>query len=100
MALFKYFKREKSLPDPQRPLSERVPPTSIEKANKEVKAISDKCGNECALYMVETPERKAKVGKYTAENGMTNAIRHFSKELPSLKESTVRGWKKDYHLLV
>ena len=100
MALFKYFKREKSLPDPQGPLSEKVPPTSIEEANKEVKAKSDKCGNERALYMVATPERKAKVGKYAAENGTTNAIHHFSKELPSLKESTVRGWKKAYHLLV
>ena len=43
--------------------------------------------------MVATPEQKAKAGKYAAENGMTNAIRHFSKELPSLKESTERGWK-------
>ena len=48
MALFKYFKCEKSLPDPQGPLSEKVPSTSIEEANKEVKAVSDKCGKERA----------------------------------------------------
>ena len=86
MALFRYFKREKSLPDPQGPLSGKVPSTSIEEANKEVKAVSDKCGKERAPYMVATPEQKAKVGKYAAENGTTNAICHFSKELPSLKK--------------
>ena len=96
MALFKYFKHEKSLPDPQGSLSEKVPSTSTEEANKEVKAISDKCGKERAPYMVATPEHKPKVGKYAAENGTTNAIRHFSKELPSLNESTVRVWKKAY----
>ena len=96
MALFKYFKHDKSLPDPQNTLSEKVPSTSIKEANKEVKAISDKCGKEHAPYMVATPEQKAKVGKYAAENGTTNAIRHFSKELLSLKESTVQGWKKAY----
>ena len=40
--LFKYFNRTKaegsSLPDPSGPLSEKVPATSIEEANKEVNA--------------------------------------------------------------
>ena len=94
MALFIYFKREKSLLDPQGLLSETVPSTSIEEANKEVKAESDKCGNVWLPYMVATPEQKAKVGKYAAENGMINGIQYFSKELPSLKESTVWRWKK------
>ena len=94
MALLIYFKGEKSLPDPQSPLIETVPSTLIEEANKEIKAESDKCGNVYAPYMVATPEQKAKVGKYAAENGTTNGIYHFSKKLPSLKESTVRGCKK------
>ena len=69
MALFKYFKREKNLPDPQGPLSEAVPSTSIEEANKEVKAeLTEKCGKARAPYMVATSEQKAKVGKYAAEN--------------------------------
>ena len=45
------------------PLSETVPSTSIEEANKEVKAESDKSGKARTLYMVATPEQKAKVGK-------------------------------------
>ena len=39
-----------------------------------------------------------KIGKYAAENGTTNAIRHFSKEFPNLKESTIRGWRSAYLL--
>ena len=37
-------------------------------------------------------------GKYAAVNGTTNAIRHFSKEFPNLKESTMRGWRSAYLL--
>ena len=104
MALLKYFsvKREQrgeraGLPDPQGPLCKAVPSASIEEANEHVKAeLKEKCGKVRAPYMVATPEQKAKVGKYAAENGTTNAIRLFSKELPNLKESTVRGWKKAY----
>ena len=46
--------------------------------------------------MVATLEQKAKVTKYAAENGATKAICHFAKDLPGLKESTVRGWKTAY----
>ena len=75
MALFKYFKRERNLPDPQGPLSEAVPSTSIEEANKEVKAeLTEKCGKARAPYMVATSEQKAKVGKYTAENAGENRL--------------------------
>ena len=50
----------------------------------------------CTVYGSDTRTEKAKVGKYVAKYGMTNAIHHFSKELLSLKESTVPGWKKAY----
>ena len=30
------------------------------------------------------------------ENGTTKAIHHFAKDVPNLKESTVRGWKMAY----
>ena len=38
------------------------------------------------------------MAKYAAENGIISALRHFAKDYPdgSLKESTVRGWKKEY----
>ena len=58
MALFKYFKRERGLPDPQGPLSETVHSTSTEEANKVVKAeLTEKCGKAHAPYMVAIPTR-------------------------------------------
>ena len=73
--MFKYFKSEKNLPDPQGPLSEAVPSTSVEEANKEVKAeLTEKCGKVHAPYMVATPEQKAKVGKYAVENAAENRL--------------------------
>ena len=47
-------------------------------------------------YMITTLKQEAKVGKYAAENGTTKAICHFAKNMPGLKESTVRGWKTTY----
>ena len=98
--LLKYFNRTKtegsSLPDPSGPLSKKVPATSIEEANKEVDACSSRSSNggkRRAPYVIVTPEQKARVGKYA---GTTNAIRRFSKDMPNLKESTVRGWKTVY----
>ena len=45
-----------------------------------------------------TPEQKATIGRFAAENGIVNSIRRFQKDFPtdSLKESTVRGWKNVY----
>ena len=106
--LLKYFKVSRvktegnsssSLPDPSGPLSEKMPATSIEEANKEVNAHSSRQstgGKRHAQYVIVTPEQKARVAKYAAENGTTNAIRRFAKDIPDLKESTVRGWKTVY----
>ena len=103
MSLLKYFSRVKTkdgLPDPCGPLNEAVPSSSIEEANKEVSAqlasVDDSGKKRRATYMIATLEQKAKVGKYAAENGTTKAIRHFAKDIPCLKESTVRGWKTIY----
>ena len=48
--------------------------------------------------MKVTAEQKATIGKYAAEHGFVNAIRHFVPDFPegALKENTVRGWKKAY----
>ena len=43
-----------------------------------------------------TPEQKARVAKYAAENGTTSTICCFVKDILYLKESTVRGWKTVY----
>ena len=103
MDLFKYFKREGKrdcLPDPHGPLNKQVRLSSIEEANKEVESCYKETSKEkkCSPYNFATPEQKAKVGKYAAVNGTTNAICHFSKEFPNLKESTIRGWRSAYLL--
>ena len=103
MSLLKFFSRVKTkdgFPDPSGPLSEAVPSSSIEEANKEVSAqlalVDDSGKKRRAAYMIATLEQKAKVGKYAAENGTTKALRHFAKDMPNLKDSTVRGWKTTY----
>ena len=49
-------------------------------------------------YLKAIPTQKILVARYAAENGITNAIRHFQKDFPanSLKESTIRGWRNKY----
>ena len=72
------------LPDPQGPLCKTVPSASIEESNEQVKVeLKEKCGKARAPYMVATPEQKAKVSKYAAENGTTNAIRIFPENCPT-----------------
>ena len=58
--------------------------------------LKEKCVKAHALYMVAAPEQRANISKYAAENGTTNSICFLSRELPNLKESIVRGWKKAY----
>ena len=41
MALLQYFKKSSLLPNPNGPLSERMPSSSIASANKEVKNLLD-----------------------------------------------------------
>jgi len=75
-----------NLPDPSGPLSKIVPSTSIEEANKEF-AVQNAESREKkhSPYMIVSLEQKAVVGKYAADHGATNAIRHFAKDLPNLK---------------
>ena len=42
------------------------------------------------------PEQRVKIAMYTAECGNTATVRHFSGEIPTLGESTVRLFKKQY----
>ena len=56
--------------------------------NKEVSVqltLVDDSGKKCCgEYIIATLEQKAKVGKYAAENGTTNALHHFTKDIPHL----------------
>ena len=43
-------------------------------------------------------EQKALIAKYAAENRIMAVLAHFAKDFPNglLKESTVKGWRKEY----
>ena len=47
-------------------------------------------------YQHCSAETCAKIGKYASANGNSKAIDHFKEELPTLKESTVRTFKRAY----
>lgn len=50
-------------------------------------------------YTTYTPEQKAMIGRYAAENGNSKAVHKYTAELGiSVKESTVRQFKKAYYL--
>ena len=90
MVLFKYgFKRlrqDSVLPDPHRKLSKVLSTSAIEEANKEVKDVLVRGKDSRRLpYLKATPEEKAVIGKYTAENRVVNAIQqNVAKSMPSL----------------
>ena len=107
--LLKYFKPCKKnmsqilLPDSTDPLSDKVDSTAIEEANTEVTSVlASACalGRKCTPYLKLIPPQKAIIGQYAAEHGIVNAICRFQGDFrrDSLKESTIRGWKKAYLL--
>ena len=70
-------------------------------ASKEVKKCEERTGTpgmKRGRYDFFSPENKAKVAKYASENGVTASLHHFKQtgEFNNLKESTVRGWVKQY----
>ena len=106
MALYRYFKKTSGneagnhlLPDEKGPLSKLVPSSYISEANKEVSATTSNLEKR-GPYLKLTPEKKADISKYAAENGIKSAVRHFSKDFlgTTLKETTVYGWKAKYLL--
>ena len=64
----------------------------------EVMAVTKLTVGKCTSYLKVDEEKKAIVAKYVAENRIIVTLRYFAKEYPDglLKESTVRGWKKEY----
>ena len=102
--LLRYFKlcRKDScqtpLPNPTGPLCEKLDSAAIEEANEEVTAVIADTGGKCKPYLKLTDKQRAAIGCYAAEHGTVNTIHHFARDFPkdSLKESTIRGWKKAY----
>ena len=61
---------------------------------------SSKKPQECCKrnsYTHYSGETRVKIAKYAVENGNAKAVKHFEKEFPNLKESTVRNFKKKYY---
>ena len=116
MALYKYFKPaaaqvtgkdECPLPDPEGPLSTKVPCSSIQAANEEVRPVllesagtgrSQKRGH----YKHYTADEKARIAKRAAECGVTSTVRYFSADfsdslllhLGKFKFGGIRQFKK------
>lgn len=110
MALLRYFKKKDDLqlPNPNGPLSSRMPSVAIAAANREVKELVS-CASDAenaadtqktsrGQYLSYTDKERARIAKRASEFGVTNTIRHFSKEFADrpLKESTVRTWMPKY----
>ena len=47
-------------------------------------------------YVVYTPKQHLEIDKYALENGKLKALSRYKSRFPSLKESTVRGFKSKY----
>ena len=69
MALYKYFEKASVLPNPDGPLSARVPSSAIAEANKRVQPLLAEAGSTSkktgkrGQYLVYTDEEKLKIGK-------------------------------------
>lgn len=74
----------------------------IEAANASVKRCLEPESLEASRgrgkYNDYSPEERALIGKYTAENGPAKAVRRFSKPGRSLPETTARRLKSEYLL--
>ena len=120
MSILKYFKpvckKEKDfvLPDPSGPLSERVPSSSIEAANKKVSELianplessseqevhPSQSKTKRKRYLILTPAQRYEIGKRAAENGIAASLRYYAQKYPelALKETTVQRLKDLYQL--
>ena len=97
MALLKFFKLKDRLPDNIG--TSVISRKEVEAANKEVtNALQSAAENgRRGKYNSYTPEQRAKIGKYAAENGPTNAAKHFTSRWGiNINESTARRLKSEY----
>ena len=114
--LLRYFKLKNQkeplsshLPDPNGPLSQKIPSSGIASANacvSKLPIVDSDTGEGSSTstpftrgsYVVLTRAQKFEIGKRAAENGTTAAIRYYAKrfsEIP-LKETSVRRFKNNY----
>ena len=103
MSILQYYKRvsEPLMPNPNGPLSTRIPSSAIAAANKEVAemAANVKTGQSSkrGSYHRYTPKQRAEIGKYASENGVQAARARYSRKLEiAIHESTVRKFRGLY----
>ena len=107
MALLCYFQvtphrgPSGDLPDPAGPLSLLLPSSAIEEANVAVASIrrqeEESSKSTRGPYLKLSDEIRAKIGKYSCENGDSAAARHFMDVLGKpINRSIVCGLKKTY----
>ena len=112
MSLDKYLVKLPGLPNPRdkKLAKEGIDPAMVRAANDEIAKVlspqdaSDRgesssggARKKRGSYGFYTPEQRAKIGRYAAENGVNVAARKFTKDLGrKVNESTVRGMKDSY----
>ena len=102
MSLYCYFSavdKTSELPDPSGPLSKVVPSSSIKAANSKVSAALklDQEKKTRGPYGRVSAEKKAEIGRRTAEHGVAFTVRYYAVKFPDpLKESSIRMWRNTY----
>ena len=111
MSLFKYSSPTK----PQSTNACRNASTAVANMlNRTEPATSGLTRNEVTLVMEElnsiarsdsrrqtyNEEEKKRVAWYAAENGISAAVRHFSREFPKLRHTTIIPWVKEYEQML
>ena len=99
--LYKYFKLQPALPKSS---ETGLGDTITKEANSAVRQVLEEPATNTTMtatgrkrkYTHFTPEQRAKIAKYAVQCGNMAATRHFSQEFPTLGESTVRVFKKQY----
>ena len=97
MVLLKFFKLKDKLHDSTE--ASILSKTEVETANKQVsnalQSVAEKISR--GNYNSYTPQQRAKIGKYTTENGPTKAAKHFTTIWGiHVNESTARRLKSEY----
>ena len=91
--LFKYFQFQSLPKSKESGLGEAI----TKEANAAVeRVVEGERNDQKRKYTHFAPEQRAKIAKYAGECGNTATVRHFSKKIPTLGESTVRLFKKQY----
>ena len=86
------------LPNPSGALSREMPSSAIASANNEVQKItsSSETKKHGPYSKSFSPQAKAEIGRYAAENGVASTLRRYVSKYPDLKESTVKTWRNMY----